>query len=154
MVPSTRVGNNTSQTKANTPQTVPEFMQQEPRSTWKCRQGPSGKALSRAAHSATRLSHTPHIRKPTNHLKLKLRMTRFYMECSVWQHSRTKGELDEAEQTTLCYPNVDTPNDRKRRPLLDLLVFSGKSGETDGSDRFCSPLEMGPACKRGSEVHI
>lgn len=38
MVPSTRVGNNTSQTKANTPQTVPEFMQQEPRSTWKCRQ--------------------------------------------------------------------------------------------------------------------
>ena len=42
----------------------------------------------------------------------------------------------------------------QRRPLLDLLVFSGKSGETDGSDQFCSPLEMGPAYKRGSEVHI
>ena len=53
--------------------------------------GPSGKALSRAAHSTTRLSHTPHIRKPTNHLKLKPRMTRFYMECSVWQVTSRKS---------------------------------------------------------------
>lgn len=39
-------------------------------------------------------------------------------------YSGTKGELDEAEQTTLCYPNADTPNDRKVRDLS----WQGKAG--------------------------